>query len=72
MIQNDNLCRDARLDQDPVFINSKKYGHNLYKLIENYPNGVPDKVICRVLQISQEELEAAYKKAIEKLQDVLN
>lgn len=35
------------------------------------PEGVPDRVIAQVLQISEEEVEVVYQEAVEKLRAAL-
>jgi len=63
--------RDLRLETDRDFIVSERYNNNLSELISNYPDGVPDKVICRTLQITQKELETYYDCAIINLKKVM-
>ena len=63
--------RDQRVESDPDFIVSKKDNNSLSILIERYPDGVPDKVICRTLQITPEELQKHYDRAILRLAEIL-
>jgi len=63
--------RDVRLDEDRSFVISKKHNNNLYPLLKEYPRGIPDRIICRSLQISKEELETIYKRAILSLKEKL-
>lgn len=55
------------LNSDPDYIRSPKYDNSLNKLLEVNPNGVPDSTICKVLKISQEELDSLYQNVILKL-----
>ncbi len=64
-----------KLDNDPDFIFSSKYNNSIQKIIdkhplEKYPNGVPDKLIAKVLKMeSPEEVEATYQCIIKKLRN---
>lgn len=59
--------RDPRISSDADFVLSKKHENSLNKLMQEYPDGVPDRVICKVLQITPEELKRYYKCAIVNL-----
>ena len=59
--------RDLRIDNDSDFIISKRFGNSLVRLLNKYPDGVPDKIICRVLQITPEEMKKHYGCAIMKI-----
>lgn len=56
--------RDIKLESDRDFILSKRYNDSLRLILKDNPNGIPDRVICRILKISQEELEKIYNRAI--------
>ena len=66
------LKRDLRIETDKDFIFSKKYNNSLSELLKDYPDGVPDKVICKVLQITPEDFKKYYKYAIMKLKTNLS
>jgi hypothetical protein len=64
---------DPRLETDPDFILLKRYDYSLNKLLEKFPNGVPDEVAGSALGCSAEEIEEIYqgivgriKKGVEK------
>lgn len=63
--------RDIRLEVDRDFILSKRYNNSLHLIIKDNPNGIPDRIICRVLQIQQEDLEKIYNRAILSMRDKL-
>jgi hypothetical protein len=65
------VARDPRIDTDEDFIVAPGYNNSISKLIENYPNGVPDYIICRVLKITPDKLKETYKRAILKLKEAL-
>jgi len=64
--------KDKRLYKDKDFIVCPKYEDSLKMLVKRYPNGVPDRIICKVLQISQKRLESLYKRAIMSIERILN
>ena len=61
------MARDARLETDEDFIVSPKYENSIRKILEDYPDGVPPSVICKVMCITPEQLESIYKSALKKL-----
>ena len=63
--------RDQRIDTDADFIVSKKYNNSLSTLLQDYPDGVPDRVICKVLQLSLEDFKKHYKCDIITLKETL-
>ena len=56
--------RDSRIETDKDFVVSKKHNNSLSRLLADYPDGVPDRVICKVLQILPEDLKKTYRCAI--------
>jgi hypothetical protein len=63
--------RDQRLDVDKDFILSPKHDNSLNRLLDENPSGVPDSVICKVLDLTPESLQATYDGAILKLQEAM-
>jgi hypothetical protein len=63
--------RHIKIDEDPDFILSNKYSNSLKKFLDQNPNGASDSTICRMLDISQEELDAIYASAMQKLKAAL-
>ena len=53
-----------KIIKDKDFLVSEKHNNSLSKLLSENPDGVPDKVICRVLQITQKRLECLYDRTI--------
>lgn len=66
-----NVARDQRLDNDEDFIVSQKYENSLKKILEDYPDGVPPSVICKVMCITPEQLDTIMKSAMSKLRSRL-
>lgn len=69
MINKDDLIKITR---DPDFVYSPKHGNSLAKLLDQYPDGAPDHLICKVLCITQKELEDLHASAIIKLREGMN
>lgn len=58
-----------KINNQEDFIDYPKYQNSIKKLIEEkYPEGAPDDVIAKALNISEEEVEEIYQSAIKKLQ----
>lgn len=57
------------INKDPDFVNIKRFDYSLDRLLERYPEGAPNKVICQALQMSEEEVEELYKSVLSKLRE---
>jgi hypothetical protein len=55
------------IDTEPDFVNLRRYGNSLEKVIEAYPDGAPDKVISQALLMTPEEIEELYEEVVLKL-----
>jgi len=64
--------RDKRIETNKDFIVSRKHNNSLASLLTEYPQGVPDDVICRVLQLTPSELKVYYDGAMGCLKSVLD
>lgn len=58
-----------KIENETDFINYSKYNNSLKCLLKEYPTGVSDSVICKVLCLSQTELDQMLKSAIMKLRE---
>lgn len=65
------MKRDPRIDSELDFIDSPKHNNSLKVLIAEYPNGVPDHIIRKVLRLPQNEVDSLYNSAILKLRESL-
>lgn len=61
--------QDIRIQTDPDFVYSKKHDYSLESIINSYPSGVPDRIICRILQITDDDLKKIYNSAIMTLKN---
>jgi hypothetical protein len=57
---------------DPDFIAIKRFDYSLTKLLERFPEGVPDHVIENAMGLTTEESELLYGDIVVKLQKVLH
>lgn len=47
-----------RVDTEPDFVNLKRYGYSLTNLLEQFPDGCPDKVMAAALDMTEVELKS--------------
>lgn len=67
MIRND-LVLDKIVNEED-FIAIKRFDYSLNKMLERYPNGVPDRIIAQALLMDEEEVEELYQRVIVKLRE---
>lgn len=60
-----------KIAEDPDFVNIKRFGHSLSKLLERYPDGAPTKVIAQAMLMTEQEVEEMYLKVVAKLRTAL-
>lgn len=65
----DNLKKKILDDED--FIYCPRLANSLERLMEKHPNGLEDERICKVLLMTQEELDETFQSAILKLRESL-
>lgn len=58
-----------KIENSPDWIAIKRFNYSLNKLLERYPDGVPDRIIAQALQINEEEVEIIYQKILSKLRN---
>jgi hypothetical protein len=63
---NSSLLK-SKIENDPDFINLKRFDFSLKKMCEKYPNGAPDRVISQALGCSETEINQCYQQALAKL-----
>lgn len=63
---------DEKIRYDPDFVAIKRFDFSLVKLLERFPDGVPDHIIENALNLSTEEAEELYLSITDKLQKALN
>lgn len=56
-----------KINEDPNWVNAKRYNYDLKTMISRFPEGCPDRVIANVLGLSDEELQSKYLEALVKL-----
>jgi hypothetical protein len=58
---------DYLLHHDETFVNSKRFGYSIDAVVERYPDGAPDNVICQLLELDQQTLDALYLQIVGSL-----
>ena len=61
-----------RIRHDPNFVYLKRFDFSMEKLLDRYPEGVPNKLIAQALLITEEDVETIYNNIIEKLRKNMN
>lgn len=56
-----------RLHAEPDFINLKRFDYDMKKLMDRYPEGVPDRLIALALNITEEEVETIYEDIVSRI-----
>lgn len=59
------------LHHDETFVNSKRFGYSVDAVVERYPDGAPDNVICQLLNIDQHALDALYRQVVASLRSMM-
>jgi hypothetical protein len=57
------------IEADPDFIYSKRFNYSLVELKRRYPEGCPDRIVAAVLMITEDDVEAIYKRIVLKLRE---
>ena len=56
-----------KVEEDPDFVNLKRFDYSLAKLLERYPDGCPAHVVAHALAMTEEDAEDLYAVAVAKL-----
>lgn len=59
------------INEDPNFVHLKRFDYSLEKVLDRFPDGVPNRMISAALMISEEEVEEISKSAILKIRAAL-
>jgi hypothetical protein len=60
-----------KLATDEDYIPLKRFDYSLKKLLERYPDGVPDRIIAQSLLVEEEQVEVLYQEIVTKLQQLM-
>lgn len=60
-----------RIESDPDFIYSRRFGFSLDKCLDRYPDGAPTKVIAQALLMTEEEVEESVERVVGLLRDFM-
>lgn len=58
---------ERKLKKDPDFVVAPRFGNSLQRLVERFPEGVPDDVCAKALNLTVEEIEQLYQKTVRDL-----
>ena len=61
-----------KIEQDPDYVNLKKFEFSLKRMLEKYPTGAPDRVISQALQIPEAEINQRFQSILDKLKEKLS
>lgn len=64
--------RDPRLDSDPDFIVAPRHNNSLKELLRRYPEGVPDSLIQKYLDLTPDEYARTVESTMVKLRGKLS
>ncbi len=57
-----------RIQNDPDFVALKRFDYSLTKLLQRYPEGVPNnKLIAQALMITEDDVDKLYNDVVELL-----
>lgn len=59
------------LETDPDFLHLKRFDFSMGKLLERYPEGVPDRIIAQALLMTEDDVEILYNQTVEKLRNLM-
>lgn len=62
----------AKLEDDPNFINSKRFDFSLEKLQDRYPSGCPERVAAAALGMTEEQFKEFHAAVVQKLRFYMN
>lgn len=57
------------LHEDENFVYSKRFDYSLQKVLERYPEAVPDRVTAALLMITEDDVEAHWQGIVVKLRN---
>lgn len=59
------------VDNVANFVAIAKYNYDIEALMEEYPDGAPNKVIASALALSETEVDRVYRRAVKKLREAM-
>ena len=60
-----------QLNSDPDYILLKRFGYSLKRLVDRYPEGVPDSIIAASLGCPEEDIEPRYQRIVSEIRKLL-
>lgn len=62
---------ERKMKKDPDFVVAPRFGNSLQRLVERFPEGVPDDVCAKALNLTVEEIEQLYQKTVRDLRTTM-
>lgn len=59
------------VENDHDFIYLKRFQYSLTKLLERYPDGVPDRIIANGLMLTEDDVHELYERTVKKLRGLM-
>jgi hypothetical protein len=59
------------IENDPDFVNLKRFDFSIEKVLDRYPDGVPMRLITQGLMMTEEEVNKTTEKILQKLRDAM-
>lgn len=60
---------DKRVETEPDFVDLRRYHYSLTRTVEAHPDGAPDDVVARALQLTEAEVARVTEEAMAVLRD---
>lgn len=62
-----DAATERKLKKDPDFVIAPRFGNSLERLVARFPDGVPEDVCAKALDLLPEEVEQLYQKTVDDL-----
>jgi hypothetical protein len=70
MAQIEDTELKDKVDNEPDFVNLKRYNYSLERLLERYQDSpIPDRVVAQALNLTEQELNEQFARLVTKLRD---
>lgn len=56
-----------RISEDPDFVYLKRFDYSLEKVLDRFPDGVPNRMIAQALMMTEEEVEEQLQLTLTKI-----
>ena len=60
-----------RVQEDPDYVDLKRWDYSLEKVVNHYPEGAPDRLVATALMITEDDVETCYQQIVLKLRNAM-